>query len=83
MDETRSLNEEALDQNYDAFKKLRAQLLPEHAGRCTLMRNRSLVGIYNSISDVIAAGRSRFPHHLWSVQPVDDEPEYFVSIFDA
>jgi hypothetical protein len=63
-----------LDENYDAFVRRLADLLPEHRDTHALMRNGEIVGFYDKPGDAWRAGVAMFADGLFSIQEVTDEP---------
>lgn len=63
-----------IDQNYDAFQRTLASILPEHRSEHALMRNREIVGYFASAGDAYRAGLVRFPDGVFSIQEVTDDP---------
>ena len=63
-----------IDRNYDAFQRTLATILPKHRDQHALMRDREIVGYFNSAGDAYRAGLARFPDRIFSIQEVTDEP---------
>ena len=67
MDRTK---EKAIAANYEAFEQMLGDLLPHEEGKFALLRDRHLVGIFDTASEAHATGRDRFDDRLFSVQKV-------------
>ena len=63
-----------IDQNYDAFQRSLASVLPDHRDEYALMRDREIVGYFKSVGDAYRTGLSRYDDRLFSIQEVTDEP---------
>ncbi len=66
--------ESEVDRNYDAFRRVLGGLMREHGGKVALLRGGEIVGFFEQAGDALAHGRTHYPDHLFSVQPVEDEP---------
>lgn len=69
MDDVQSVQ---VEQNYDAFQRVLARILPEHRDQFALMRDREIVAYYPSAGDANRAGLSAFPDEIFSIQEVTD-----------
>ena len=63
-----------VDQNYDVFMRMLADLLPEHRDQLALMRDGQVVGFYDTPREVLEAAAEKFPDGIFSIQDVTDEP---------
>lgn len=63
-----------IDQNYDAFQRMRGALLAEHRHEHVLIRHRELIDFYATAGDAYRDGLRRFDDGLFSIQEVTDEP---------
>jgi len=63
-----------VDQNYDAFMRMLASLLPEHRDEYALMRDRKIVGFFKKPGEANRAGVETFTDGIFSIQEVTDEP---------
>ena len=52
---------EQIDSNYDAFQRCLGALLPSHCNEYVLMRDRVIVGYYQSPGDASRAGMAAYP----------------------
>lgn len=64
--------EQALAANYEAFEKMLPDLLKKSAGKFVLLRDRQLVGTFDTAGEAHSAGASRFDDGLFSVQKVKE-----------
>ena len=64
--------QEAVDQNYETFRKLLPELLKTHEGKFALMRHGEIVEFFGSMNDAIRHGQCTFDDGLYSVQEVTD-----------
>ena len=72
MDRARQTHE--VDQNYDAFQRILASLLPDQRDRYALMRARVVVAIFDTPGAANREGIKRFSDRIFSIQEVTDEP---------
>ena len=72
MDANRQRQE--VDLNYDAFVRVLGSILPEHQDQLALMRDRQIVGYFNTPREALRAAHERFPDGIFSVQEVTNEP---------
>ena len=63
---------DAIAQNYEAFEAMLPDLLKTAKGKFALMRERELVGLFDSASEAHFAGAKSFDDKLFSVQKVED-----------
>ncbi|MEY2926339.1 MAG: hypothetical protein RL367_816 [Pseudomonadota bacterium] len=63
-----------IDANYDAFQRNLALYLPGKAGKIALLHACKTIGFYDSVAEAARHGNMRFPDHLYSLQPVIEEP---------
>ena len=59
-----------IDQNLEAFLRELPILPAAVHGKYALLRNRSIVGYYDTVADALTAGNSQFPDKIFSVQQV-------------
>jgi hypothetical protein len=74
---------EEVDRNYEAFKKVLGSLLAEHRDQLALMRDERIVGFFDTPREALEAGHERFPDGIFSIQDVTDEPLYLGYLTDA
>jgi hypothetical protein len=74
---------EEVDRNYEAFKKVLASLLPDHRDQLALMRDERIVGFFDTARELLEAAHERFPDDIFSIQEVTDEPFYLGYLSDA
>ncbi len=65
---------DAIERNYDVFRRTVSSYLDEHAGEYALLHDGELKGFFASPGLADAAGRAQFPGQPFSIQPVIDEP---------
>jgi hypothetical protein len=63
-----------VDGNYDSFTRLLGAILPEHRDKLALMRDRKIVGYFDTPRQALVSAAGRFPDGIFSVQEVTDEP---------
>jgi hypothetical protein len=71
----RSLKEEVVSKNFEAFQKELPRLLTTHSGKFALMRDEKVIEFFDSIGDAIKYARDNFPDDLYSIQLVTQEVE--------
>lgn len=69
----RFLTDEELDRNYDAFKAALPEIIDQFRDAYALVRDGSVLSIYDTMKDAYQAGWRRFGDDLFSVQKVTDE----------
>ena len=72
MDQARQKLE--VDQNYDAFVRALAKILPNHRGQFALMRQGKIIDFFDRPGAANVAGSERFKDGVYSIQEVTDEP---------
>lgn len=75
--------DEEVDRNYEAFKKLLPSLLAEHRDKLALMRDERIVGFFDTPRELLEAAYERFPDEIFSIQEVTDEPLFLGYCADA
>ena len=68
------VQEREVDQNYDAFQRQLAAILPKHRNEYALMHAREVIAFYASPGDAYRAGLIQFGERPFSIQEVTDEP---------
>ena len=68
----RTDKELALAANYEAFEQMLPDLLKTASGKFVLLRDRNLVGTFESAAEAHSAGKARFDDGLFSVQKVKE-----------
>lgn len=68
----RTAKEKALAANYEAFEEMLPDLLKSAAGSFALIRDRGLVGTFDTAGEAYAEGRTRFDDGLFSVQKIKE-----------
>jgi hypothetical protein len=76
MAETRYLTDAELDRNYDAFKAALPKIIASHRGRHAVVRDATVVDIFDTRRDAYIFGWRMYDDDLFSVQEVTDEPVY-------
>jgi hypothetical protein len=72
MSATRTKQQE-VDRNFAFFQAELPKLLLKYRGRYALLRDRAIVGYYDTILDAQTAGELQYKDGLYSVQKVSDE----------
>ena len=67
-------HEAEIRQNFYYFQGVVSDLMPVHAGKYALLRQRSVVDIFSRPIEAMDAGFARFTDGLFSVQRVIDRP---------
>lgn len=75
MSNSGSLNTGQVDQNYQAFVKQLPQLMKTNAGQFALMNNSQIVRFFQSESDAVIEGLSKYGTGNFSVQEVTDKSQ--------
>ena len=66
--------QQEVDRNYEAFKKVLPSLLKSDPGRTALMRGGKVVMCFDTERDAIQAGRRFFEDRHFSIQKVGSRP---------
>lgn len=66
--------QQEVDRNYEAFKKVLPELLKSDPGRTALMRGGEVVMCFDTEHDAIQAGRRFFEDRRFSIQKVSSRP---------
>jgi hypothetical protein len=69
---TTAAKQDALAANYEAFEQMLPGLLQQAPGKYALLRDRQLVGTFDTASAAHSAGSSRFDDGLFSVQKIKE-----------
>jgi hypothetical protein len=70
----RDLQDQQVEQNYDAFQRILSTLLAAHRNEFALMRDREIIGFFAKPGSANSEGTRRFSDQLFSIQEVTDEP---------
>lgn len=62
--------QEEVDRNYEAFKKMLPDLLESDPGRTALMRDGKVIACFDTDRDAIEAGRKFFEDRRFSIQEI-------------
>ena len=62
--------QQEVDRNYEAFKKVLPELLESDRGRTALMRGGKVIACFDTGRDAIKAGRTFFEDQRFSIQEV-------------
>ena len=62
--------QQEVDRNYEAFKKVLPELLESDPGRTALMRDGKVIACFDTDRDAIEAGRTFFEDRRFSIQEV-------------
>lgn len=65
-------NTDVVERNFSAFQDLLPTIIEAHEGQFALLRDADIVAYYNSYSDALDAGRSRYEDQAFSIQLVAD-----------
>lgn len=64
--------QEAVDSNSVFFQEQLPSLLEKHRGKYALIRNREIIGFYDTVTDAQSIGSKLYPDELFSIQQVTD-----------
>ena len=70
---TKMTQQQQVDQNYEAFKEILAQLMKTDAHRFALIHNQKVIACFDTSRDAMQAGRKLLNGKLFSVQEVTEE----------
>ena len=62
--------QEEVDRNYEAFKKMLPDLLESNPGRTALMRHGKVIACFDTDRDAIEAGRIFYEDRRFSIQEI-------------
>jgi hypothetical protein len=65
--------QDAVDENYEFFKEQLPSLLATHKGKYAVIRDKQIVGFYDTIVDAQSIGSKLYPDDRFSVQQVTDK----------
>jgi hypothetical protein len=65
---------EQVSRNYEAFREILPTLLPEHLGKFALMKDGSVVDLFDTAIEAFTAGKERFGVGHFSMQKIIDRP---------
>lgn len=68
------LQNQQVDQNYDAFMRVLGSIIDQHRDQLALMRDGKIVGYFDTPRDALKAADTLFPDKIFSIQDVTDEP---------
>ncbi|MGH6872629.1 MAG: hypothetical protein ACREHE_14100 [Rhizomicrobium sp.] len=63
-----------VEQNYQAFQKLLPQLMKTNPGQYALLNNGQVIRFFQSASDAVQEGFTKYGPGNFSVQEVTDQP---------
>jgi Family of unknown function (DUF5678) len=69
---TRETKQREVDANCEFFKNELPNLLEKHRGKYALIRNREIIGFYDTIVDAQKIGTQLYDDGIFSVQQVTD-----------
>ena len=69
---TREIIQNAVDKNYQAFRKLLPRLLETHRGQFALLRDEQIIDFFGTAQEAAAYAQSSFDDEMYSVQEVTD-----------
>ena len=64
------IQQQEVDRNYEAFKKMLPGLLKSNPGRTALMRDGEVIACFDTDRDAIEAGRTFFKDRRFSIQEI-------------
>ena len=64
------IQQQEVDRNYEAFKKMLPDLLKSNPGRTALMRDGEVIACFDTDRDAIEAGRTFFKDRRFSIQEI-------------
>ena len=65
--------QEEVDRNFEFFQSELPHLLPQHAGKYALIRDRQICEFYDTALDANTAGTQLYADGLFSIQKVSQE----------
>ena len=65
--------QEEVDRNFAFYQAELPKVLPQYRGKYALLRDRRIVGYYETIVDAQTSGNALYADGLFSVQKVSDE----------
>jgi|TARA_X000000950_G_C13877416_1_gene645453 hypothetical protein len=74
IDDRRDRQAREVAANFDAFKRLEADLPPERDGQYALMRGGRIIGFHQDAAAAYHAGLDQFEDRIFSLQEVRAEP---------
>lgn len=63
-----------ITQNFDAFQRSLAAILPMQRNRFALLRHGAIIGFFDKPGNADDEGAKRFADGIYSIQQVTDEP---------
>ncbi len=81
MEIDRDRVQKEVDENYDFFEKILPDLIKEHKGEFVLIRNKKIIGFFNSTIDALLEGKKRYPDEIYSIQEIT-KTEHSLGILD-
>lgn len=63
-----------IKENYEYFKSQLPDLLERDAGKYALLRDKKIIGIYDTVRDAQMTGEKFYDDNLFSVQKIDNKP---------
>ena len=66
--------QEEVDQNYEAFKKMLPKLVDSDEGRFALLHDSKLIACFDTSHDARQAGEKLLKGQLFSIQKITDKP---------
>tara|TARA_Y100000294_G_C8330690_1_gene246585 strand:- start:258 stop:560 length:303 start_codon:yes stop_codon:yes gene_type:complete len=70
---TDKAKQKAVDENYEAFKKMLPGLLDEQEGKFVVLRDREMVASFDTVSDAVVFASRTYEDGLFSIQQVKKE----------
>ena len=68
------LQNQQVDDNYDAFMLRLPDILSDHRDQLALMRDGEIVGYFDTPHSALVAADAMFSDQIYSIQEVTDEP---------
>lgn len=79
----KELIQKEIDNNYEEFQKLLPELFSQNAGKFALLKDRKVVGIFDTMLDALSAGKLAFSDGLFSVQEIKFDKNVNLGLFST
>ena len=63
-----------IEDNFEYFKPVIPTLMKKHHGRYALLKNKEIIGLYDTVRDAQMTGEIFYKDGLFSVQNVETQP---------
>ena len=71
-EEQRKAKQAEIERNLEAFLAFLPTIPAAQKGKFAVLRNREIVGFYDTVSDAVTAAAKIYPDNIYSVQQVTD-----------